>query len=112
MVNPGFSELSRTSLMYVDFILSRGGTLPDIITNENLLESFEQISENGSIETVMPITIFTTLSNQSLKIMDTLLIRGHPLPGDLTNASLANELVIIEALDAAAAAAEAANKAN
>ena len=41
LTNPGFSELSRSSLVFIDFILSRGAQLPDIITNEKVLESFE-----------------------------------------------------------------------
>ena len=44
MMSPGYSELSRTSLMYVDFILSRGSVLPDVITAETLLEEFERIN--------------------------------------------------------------------
>ena len=34
--------------------------------------------------------------------MDNLLVRGRPLPDDLTNKSLANEAEIVKALDEAA----------
>ena len=43
-MNPGYSGLSRTSLMYVDFILSHGATLPDVISPDTLLGEFERIN--------------------------------------------------------------------
>lgn len=44
LVSPGFSELSRTSLMYADYIMSHGGALPDLITDQSLLNEFERIN--------------------------------------------------------------------
>ena len=44
LVSPGFSELSRTSLMYADYIMSHGGAMPNLITDQSLLAEFERIN--------------------------------------------------------------------
>ena len=83
--------------MYVDYILSHGSTLPDVVTDWNLLEEFERLqkleqysdTQSGSVSApIQTVQVFSSLSNQSLKIIDDMLIRGVPLPDVLTNASL------------------------
>ena len=44
------------------------------------------------------MSLFTKLSKDSLKIIDELVINGHPLPDELSNASLASEAAVFKAL--------------
>lgn len=97
LLTPGFAELSRTGLMYVDYILSHGALLPDVITDASLLAEFERINAleeyaraqfQVASEPVPTVPTFTMLSNMSLRIIDDLLLRGISLPDELTNASL------------------------
>ena len=83
--------------MYVDYILSHGAMLPNLITDASLLTEFERINAleqhmmsqfSGASEPVQTVPIFTSLSNMSLRIMDEYLIRGVALPDELTNATL------------------------
>ena len=83
--------------MYVDYILSHGSSLPNVITDEHLLDEFERLqtieqysdTQSGNVSSpIQTVQVFSSLSNMSLKIIDDMLIRGVPLPDELTNASL------------------------
>ena len=97
--SPGFSDLSKTSLMYVDYLLSHGAPLPNVITNESLLQEFEKLSalEDYAIEQfsggaasqpIATIPVFSPLSVQSLRQLDHMLLDGVPLPDEISNASI------------------------
>ena len=86
--------------MYVDYVLSHGGSLPKVINNQSMLAEFEKIMALESYadqqfggafqsEPVVTRPIFSSLSTQSLHTLDQMLLDGIPLPEELTNASLA-----------------------